>query len=156
MAGYTYIIIYILIRSVMFRFLPLFVVASLSLGAENIDSTNLPIDSNQVVDMELEEVQVISFQNLDNQYVVEDLLAFDKEDILESDVIAIDENGNEYVGVVYIQYGKAEGIITDEKYQEYNIQLDLKKDGQIQIQSDIEQLLKVEILNFRLIELDVI
>lgn len=156
MAGYTYIIIYILIRSVMFRFLPLFVVASLSLGAENIDSTNLPIDSNQVVDMELEEVQVISFQNLDNQYVVEDLLAFDKEDILESDVIAIDENGNEYVGVVYIQYGKAEGVITDEKYQEYNIQLDLKKDGQIQIQSDIEQLLKVEILNFRLIELDVI
>lgn len=140
----------------MFRFLPLFVVASLSLGAENIDSTNLPIDSNQVVDMELEEVQVISFQNLDNQYVVEDLLAFDKEDILESDVIAIDENGNEYVGVVYIQYGKAEGVITDEKYQEYNIQLDLKKDGQIQIQSDIEQLLKVEILNFRLIELDVI
>lgn len=156
MAGYTYIIIYILIRSVMFRFLPLFVVASLSLGAENIDSTNLPKDSNQVVDMELEEVQVISFQNLDNQYVVEDLLAFDKEDILESDVIAIDENGNEYVGVVYIQYGKAEGVITDEKYQEYNIQLDLKKDGQIQIQSDIEQLLKVEILNFRLIELDVI
>lgn len=140
----------------MFRFLPLFVVASLSLGAENIDSTNLPIDSNQVVDMELAEVQVISFQNLDNQYVVEDLLAFDKEDILESDVIAIDENGNEYVGVVYIQYGKAEGVITDEKYQEYNIQLDLKKDGQIQIQSDIEQLLKVEILNFRLIELDVI
>lgn len=140
----------------MFRFLPLFVAASLSLGAEKMDSNHLVVDSVEVEQIELEEVAELNFHSMDNQYVVEDLLAFDKEDLLESDVLVMDEHGEEYVGVVYIQNGKAEGVIVDDQYQEFNIQLDLKEDGQIEIQSDIEQVIKVEILNFRLIEVDVI
>lgn len=123
-----------------------------------------PIDENQEHSVEIRQDILVEDELIedswnenfvDNTYVVDDLLTFDKNEMVESDIIAYDSDGNEFLGVVLIQNFKGIGQLSNIEDEKFQVQLIFLENGTIEVESDIDSPLKVEVLNFRIIDVDV-
>lgn len=91
-----------------------------------------------------------AFDNISNKYTVEDLSTFSPEDLIESDIMAYDENGHIYTGTILISDYEGTGVISDENFHEQEINISFLSEGKLAINSIHPFSVKVEILNYRI------
>lgn len=121
------------------------------INASEVSKDSLEVN---VIVQEIIEVEEMDEADLANTYVVDDLIDFNKNDLIESDAFAVDEEGEEYYGVVNIQDFLGYGILLNENNDELPISIRFLEDGKMEISSEEQENLMVEILNFRIVEAD--
>lgn len=144
----------------MLKSIPIILLASASIHFTEIDHTdkNFSADPSE---MNIEETAATTeelyeepdFNTVLNQYSVEDLATFSQDDLIESDIIAYDEHGQIYNGIIRIQDFEGSGLIEDDQYNEHEILITFSPEGNLIVCSEHSDHLKVEILNYRIAEM---
>lgn len=144
----------------MLKSIPFILLASATINLTDIDNSDnhFTSDSSTMMAEDIaKDTHVVftepRFDNILNQYTVEDLNTFSPEDLIESDIIVYDEAGNTYTGTIQIQDFEGSGIIEDDLYNEQEILISFSPEGNLIVCSEHVSSMKIEVLNYRISEM---